>query len=332
MAFATFVAAGAVSSAVSAITPALPAGIQTDDVLLLPIQTRSAQGASIANAAGGTWTEIGPAQQDGLNPGNRLNLFWSRYNGTQTAPTTNDSGDHQIGAILGFRGCLATGDAYEALAGNADATSDTALTASGSTTLGADRLVLVLAARNVDAAGARYSAWANTDLANIAELFDDGGTAGVGGGIGVISGEKATAGAYGSTTATLAAATSDAFMTLALIPAASGSPPANTVAPAVTGTETQGETLSTTDGTWTNSPTSYAYQWQRDDLGGGVFSNISAATANTYVLTSSDVGCQVRCVVTATNASGSTAANSNAVGLIGPLSGRSIHRTLLGVG
>lgn len=98
-----------------------------------------------------------------------------------------------------------------------------------------------------------------------------------------------------------------------------GSAPANTVAPAVTGTRTQGQTLSTNDGTWSNTPTSFTYQWQSDTAGNNTFTNIASATSNTYVLTASEVGDNVRCVVTAINASGSTPANSNALGLIGPL-------------
>jgi len=90
--------------------------------------------------------------------------------------------------------------------------------------------------------------------------------------------------------------------------------PGNTVAPAVTGTTTVGQTLSTTDGSWTNSPSSYTYQWQRDALGNGVYSNIGGATSNTYTLVDADDTCHVRCVVTATNGSGSGVANSNAVG------------------
>ena len=41
--------------------------------------------------------------------------------------------------------------------------------------------------------------------------------------------------------------------------------PLNTSLPVVTGTATQGETLSVTDGTWdpTRPPTSFAYSWQR---------------------------------------------------------------------
>jgi hypothetical protein len=81
--------------------------------------------------------------------------------------------------------------------------------------------------------------------------------------------------------------------------------PTNTVAPLVTGEGTVGNALTTDNGTWTGSPTSYAYQWQADGL------NISGATANTYTPVSGDLNKTIRCVVTATNAGGSTAANSN---------------------
>lgn len=95
-----------------------------------------------------------------------------------------------------------------------------------------------------------------------------------------------------------------------------GSAPTNTVAPAVTGTTVVGNALSTTNGTWTGSPTGYSYQWQRDNFGGGSYSNISGATSSSYTLVDADDGCNVRCVVTATNGSGSTPANSNSVGTI----------------
>jgi hypothetical protein len=85
-----------------------------------------------------------------------------------------------------------------------------------------------------------------------------------------------------------------------------GSPPVNTVAPVVTGTGYVGFTLTTTDGTWTGSPT-FAYQWQRSGV------DIGGATSSTYVVTLADEGVPVRCVVTATNGDGSASANSNAI-------------------
>jgi len=82
--------------------------------------------------------------------------------------------------------------------------------------------------------------------------------------------------------------------------------PTNTVAPVVSGTAQFGQILSSTTGTWTAVPAAtYAYQWQR----GG--SNIGSATSSTYTLVQADVGSTIRCVVTATNALGSTPANSN---------------------
>lgn len=82
--------------------------------------------------------------------------------------------------------------------------------------------------------------------------------------------------------------------------------PGNTVLPVISGTATSGSTLTTTNGTWTNSPTSFTYQWTRADTS----TSISGATASTYVLTATDVGHTITVSVTATNASGSTPVTS----------------------
>ncbi len=90
-----------------------------------------------------------------------------------------------------------------------------------------------------------------------------------------------------------------------------GSLPVNTVAPVVSGTATVGQTLSTTNGTWTGAPApTFTYQWQR------VTTNISGATSSTYVLVAADVGNTIRCVVTATNAVGIVSANSNSTATV----------------
>jgi hypothetical protein len=88
--------------------------------------------------------------------------------------------------------------------------------------------------------------------------------------------------------------------------------PVNTVAPAVTGTATRGQTLSTTTGSWTGTPASfsYAYQWQRSEI------NIGSANSSTYTLVTADVGRTIRCLVTATNAAGSIVVNSNSTAAV----------------
>jgi hypothetical protein len=90
-----------------------------------------------------------------------------------------------------------------------------------------------------------------------------------------------------------------------------GSLPVNTVAPAVTGTASVGQTLTTTNGTWTGAPApTFTYQWQRNT------SNISGATSSTYVIQAEDATNTLRCVVTATNPLGAVSANSNSTATV----------------
>ncbi|MGH7178868.1 MAG: hypothetical protein ACREJC_15945, partial [Tepidisphaeraceae bacterium] len=103
MAFPTFVALGAFTSSVGAITPALPAGILTGDLLLLFLETHQ-QTATVPTPNGGTWTLVpapaGPFQgfgSGGANSSARITVFYSVYNGVQGNPTTNDPGDHISG-------------------------------------------------------------------------------------------------------------------------------------------------------------------------------------------------------------------------------------------
>lgn len=80
--------------------------------------------------------------------------------------------------------------------------------------------------------------------------------------------------------------------------------PVNSVLPAITGTKTQGQTLTCSTGTWSRSPT-YAYQWLRNSV------PIAGATASTRVLAAGDVGALMSCRVSATN-SGVTATATSA--------------------
>ena len=68
--------------------------------------------------------------------------------------------------------------------------------------------------------------------------------------------------------------------------------------------------MTTTNGSWSGSPTSYSYQWQDCDASGNNCTVIAGATLGSYVLTSGDVGDTIRAVVTASNAGGSGSASS----------------------
>lgn len=88
--------------------------------------------------------------------------------------------------------------------------------------------------------------------------------------------------------------------------------PYNTVAAAVTGTVRVGSTQTTTNGTWSNSPTSYSYQWQSSS-NGIAWSNIGSATNSTYAPTFAQANLQIRVIVTATNGVDTATVTSNVV-------------------
>lgn len=67
-----------------------------------------------------------------------------------------------------------------------------------------------------------------------------------------------------------------------------------TIQPSISGNPGIGARLYVNRGTWTNSPTKYAYRWQRNGV------NIAGATSPSYSATKADVGKRLRVVVTAT--------------------------------
>jgi hypothetical protein len=92
----------------------------------------------------------------------------------------------------------------------------------------------------------------------------------------------------------------------------SGTLPVNTILPAVSGLAVEGETLTTTNGTWTGTaPITFTYQWSRYTSGGVFVSNVAGATNSTLLLTSSEVGYSIGCTVTGTNTIGADSAMSD---------------------
>ena len=90
-------------------------------------------------------------------------------------------------------------------------------------------------------------------------------------------------------------------------PGAGGSVPGAISPPSISGTATQGETLTETHGSWSNGPTGFAHQWQRCDGSGNNCVAISGATAQSYALTAADVGSTIRVREVASNGAGPSA-------------------------
>ncbi|MEA2198343.1 MAG: hypothetical protein QOJ25_2394, partial [Solirubrobacteraceae bacterium] len=98
--------------------------------------------------------------------------------------------------------------------------------------------------------------------------------------------------------------------------------PVNTSVPTISGTAAVGNVLTASTGTWSNSPTSYGYQWSDCNSGGTACTNISGATSSSHTVGSSEVGDTIRVAVTAKNAGGSATATSAPTSVV-PASGGS---------
>jgi CSLREA domain-containing protein len=81
--------------------------------------------------------------------------------------------------------------------------------------------------------------------------------------------------------------------------------PANTAAPAITGTLAVGQVLTCSSGSWAGgTPLGFAFEWRRDGVA------IAGAAASTYTVVAADAGHALTCRVTASNTAGSATADS----------------------
>jgi lysozyme len=114
-----------------------------------------------------------------------------------------------------------------------------------------------------------------------------------------------------SVTATTAAGSAVAVSsaTLAVSGTSTAAAPKAAAPPTIQGTATVGQTLAARAGTWTGSPTAFAYQWRRCGATSDCTAIPGAGTAS-YTLTPDDIGSAVLVVVTATGAGGSASASS----------------------
>jgi hypothetical protein len=92
--------------------------------------------------------------------------------------------------------------------------------------------------------------------------------------------------------------------------------PNSTLLPTISGSPVVATTLTASTGTWSGSPTAYAYQWIRCNASGGTCSAISAATASTYTVATADASSTLRLNVMATNSAGTATATSAATSVV----------------
>lgn len=209
---------GAIASGTGAVTPGLPLGTLADDILLLLIENQDASG--IGTVTGYTVITNAFVSSGTLT---RLTALYKRATSSESAPSIPDPGDHAVARIIGIRGCINTGSPVNASAPNTQLVSDTSVSIPGVTTTAANCMIVAAFTTGTDVASTTHvSGFANASLANVTERVDNWVIAGGGGGIGACTGEKATAGATGATTATIVTANFKALITIALQGATSG--------------------------------------------------------------------------------------------------------------
>ena len=225
-------AAGAVISSTGTITAAWPTH-QAGDVALLIVETAN-QTISLSTPAG--FVEVTSSPQGtgtaGGTTATRLAVYWKRATTSyEPSPTIADSGDHQIARIITFRGVAESGNPWDAIAGDVTSGASTSVSIPGAATTVSDCLVVAIVANATDTASPLTSSWSNSSLIGLMECVDDNSTSGNGGGFGAASGVKTSAGIYAATTATLAASSVQARLSMAMKPA-SAPGVANGVSPA----------------------------------------------------------------------------------------------------
>lgn len=209
-------AVGTSATGTGNVTPGLPTGHTTNDILLLFVQSNNQTAAAPAGYA-----QVGPAAGIGTAAaagGTRLTVFWKRDGGAESDPTVLDTGDHTLAQILAVSGCVTTGDPFLNVGASRKATASTTSTGSAGATPVDQCMVVQAFVTALDSASAAFSSPTNADLSSVTEQIDVATADGNGGGIGVITGIAATSKSFAATTATVTS-TADAGLAFILLPA-----------------------------------------------------------------------------------------------------------------
>ncbi len=204
---------GAAVAGTAGITITVPSTRATGDLILIFAESENEDIATPTNFIDLSSSPQGTGAGGGTTSV-RLEIFYKVSNGTETTVAIADSGNHTQAFAMVIGGIAASGFINDT--SGTTASSSTSVSFPSVTTTQNTCLILNAVAGSQDTATPQASAWANASLFNVVEQADNYTTSAGGGGISVGSGWQTTSGATGATTATLANASLQGLITLAL--------------------------------------------------------------------------------------------------------------------
>jgi hypothetical protein len=218
------VGAASATTATTTMTPGFPASLLQDDLLVCLAESVGGQFYTLPTG----WAQVTGSPLN-IDTTTCLTVAWRRFTTGLTAPAwTLTGGNHAVGRIIGIRGVQTAGNPWVVTPTTSpDSTVNTVATWPALTTTSIENLILFCIATGRDLAStANLGAMTGgTGLTTITERMDNWVATGTGGGIGLVTAEKLTAGTTGAPTATMGTNEPRAMMTLALVPAATAAAP-----------------------------------------------------------------------------------------------------------
>lgn len=218
MALPTYVGTGTFTNGHGAINVPWPTHA-TNDIGILVVETAN---EAVTTPSG--WTPVVSSPQGtgtaGGTAATRLSMYWRRaVSAAESAAAVADSGNHQVGAILVFRGCITTENPVHVSAGTINATASTSATLPSVTTTVVDCVVIQAIAHGIDSNTAQLSGWSHGGaLTGLTQILNGSDKVQNGGGLGAVYGNLASAGASGTTNVTLGTAFAVGMISIALKP------------------------------------------------------------------------------------------------------------------
>jgi hypothetical protein len=222
----TVVGVGAVDST-SLWAPAIAGPVLTNDIILIEVEQIGNE-AGTAAASGFAHVLGSPVNVD---TSTKLSVLWKRSPaGGETSASVTGPVDHAVTRTITIRGVKASGDPWNVSPTFAQdtAASATATWPAATSTVDGCLFVLCIATGRDFGTTGNMTTPVAANLTGIVEHMDNWVATGGGGGIGMASGFRPTAGALGTATATMGTTDAKALMTIVLEPAAApagGLPP-----------------------------------------------------------------------------------------------------------